>query len=201
MSLNVDAEAVLLIDAENTSNSINHKVMLHNLKFICPVIATYIINCYATPSRLFIVGLGEILSSEGTTHGDSTAMEAYASGILRLIKFLLEFIDLNEMHAKEVIFRDDFSVAGNLNSIKDYWDILTAVGPKYGYFSKLYEILSDSARKKIMKAQNLFANSRVNSHLGAVIRSIKYRDEYVKDLVKYWDNQLTSLSTIAETQP
>ena len=88
-------------------------------------------------------------------------MEAYALGILRLIKFLLEFIDLNEMHAKEVIFRDDFSVAGNLNSIKDYWDILTAVGPKYGYFSKLYEILSDSERKKIMKAQNLFANSRV----------------------------------------
>ena len=102
-----------------------------------PVIATYIINCYATPSRLFIVGLGEILSSEGTAHGDSTAMEAYALGILPLIKFLLEFINLNEMHAKEVIFADDFSVAGNLNSIKDYWGKLTAIGPKYGYFSKL----------------------------------------------------------------
>ena len=102
-----------------------------------PVIATYIINCYATPSRLFIVGLGEILSSEGTTHGDSTAMEAYALGILPLIKFLLELINLNEMHDKEVIFADDFSVAGNLNSIKDYWDKLTVIGPKYGYFSKL----------------------------------------------------------------
>ena len=137
MSLNVDTDAVLLIDAEIALNSINRKVMLHNLKFICPIIATYIINCYATPSRLFIVGLGEILSSEGTTHGDSTAMEAYALGILPLIKFLLELINLNEMHAKEVIFADDFSVAGNLNSIKDYWDKLTVIGPKYGYFSKL----------------------------------------------------------------
>ena len=70
MSLNVDTDAVLLIDAENAFNSINHKVMLHNLKFICSIIATYIINCYATPSRLFIAGRVEILSSEGTTQGD-----------------------------------------------------------------------------------------------------------------------------------
>ena len=52
----VDKDAVLLIDAENAFNSINYKVMLHNLKFICPIIATYIISYYATPSRLFIVG-------------------------------------------------------------------------------------------------------------------------------------------------
>ena len=35
-------EIYLLIDAENAFNSINRKVMLHNLKFICPVIATCI---------------------------------------------------------------------------------------------------------------------------------------------------------------
>ena len=51
----VDTDPVLLIDAENAFNFINCKVMLHNLKFIFPIIATYIINCYATTSRLFIV--------------------------------------------------------------------------------------------------------------------------------------------------
>ena len=56
MSLNVETDAVLLIHAENAFNCINRKVMLHNLKFICSVIVTHIINCYATPSRLFIVG-------------------------------------------------------------------------------------------------------------------------------------------------
>ena len=40
------------------------------------------------------------------------------------------------MNAKEVVFSDNFSVAGSLNSIKDYWDKLTAIGPKYGYFPK-----------------------------------------------------------------
>ena len=89
-------------------------------KFICLIIATCIINCYASPSRLSIACGGEILSSEGTTQGDSTAIGAYALDILPLIKFLLEFIKLNEMNAKEIVFADDFFVAGNLKSIKDY---------------------------------------------------------------------------------
>ena len=75
MSLNVDMDAVLLIDAENTFSSINRKVMLHGLKCIWPIIVIYIINCYATPSRLFIVGEGEM---DNSTQGDPTAMEAYA---------------------------------------------------------------------------------------------------------------------------
>ena len=89
-------------------------------KLICLIIATCIINCYASPSRLSIACGGEILSSEGTTQGDSTAIGAYALDILPLIKFLLEFIKLNEMNAKEIVFADDFFVAGNLKSIKDY---------------------------------------------------------------------------------
>ena len=119
-----------MIDAENAFNSINGKVILHSSKLICPIIATYIINCYAAPSRLFIVGGGDILSSKGTTQGDSTNMGGYALAILPSIKFLLEFVSLNEINVKEVVFADDFSVAGSLNNIKDYWDKLTAIGPK-----------------------------------------------------------------------
>ena len=58
-----------------------------------------------------------------------------------------------------------------------------------------------------MKTQDLLTNSRVNiiaegkRHLGAVIGSKEYRNKYVKDLIKDRGNQLTILSTIAETQP
>ena len=134
MSLNVDTDAILMTDSENTFNSIDRMVMLHNFKFICPVIATFIINCYATPSRLFIVSLGEM------TRGDNWKwLNNYGSiciSILPLIKFLLEFINLNGMNAKEVVFADDFSVAKNLNSIKDYWEKSMATVPKYVYFTK-----------------------------------------------------------------
>ena len=40
------------------------------------------------------------------------------------------------MNAKELVFADDFSIVDNLNSIKDYWGKLTAISPKYGYFSE-----------------------------------------------------------------
>ena len=106
MNLNVDTDAF---------KSIKRKVIL---QIICPIIATYIINCYATPSRLFVVGGGEILPSEGTTQGDRTTMGAYALGILPLIKFLLEFINLYDINAMKVVVADDFSVGGNFNTLK-----------------------------------------------------------------------------------
>ena len=37
------------------------------------------------------------------------------------------------MNAK-YFFVHDVSVAGSLNSIKDYWDKSTAISAKYGYF-------------------------------------------------------------------
>ena len=40
------------------------------------------------------------------------------------------------MNAKEVAFADDFSVTCSVKSIKDYWNKLTAIGPKYSYFPK-----------------------------------------------------------------
>ena len=63
-----------------------------------------------------------------------------------LNKFLLEFINLNEMNAKEVALAGDFSVAGSLNFIKDYYDKLTAIDPKYGYFPKPKK-LSENKKK------------------------------------------------------
>ena len=110
--------------------------MLHNLRFMCPIFATYKINYYATPSRLFIVVVAEIRSCKETTQGDPTAMGANALGILPLREFWLQFINLNEMNVKEAVFADDFSVASSLNSFKDYQGELTAIGSKYSNFPK-----------------------------------------------------------------
>ena len=58
------------------------------------------------------------------------------------------------MNVKEAVFADEFSIAGSLNSIKDYQDELTAISSKYGYFpkpAKSYLIGKE-------EAQNVFAN-------------------------------------------
>ena len=51
-----ETEAVLLVDAANAFNSVNREVFLHNIKIICPSLATFVQNCYQSPTRLFIFG-------------------------------------------------------------------------------------------------------------------------------------------------
>ena len=101
-------------------------------------------------------------------------------GILSLIHFLLQFISINHLSAKEVAFADDFTVTGKLTSIKDYWGKLTVLCPKYGYFpkgSKSYLIVKEH---KLGEARNVFNDSNVyitiggKRHLGAVIGSNEY---------------------------
>ena len=70
------SDAILLVDTSNAFNTINRKVVLHNIQFLCPSIARYIINCYQNPSRLFVPGGGELSSDEGTTQGDPMAITA-----------------------------------------------------------------------------------------------------------------------------
>ena len=198
---------IFMIDEENAFNLISQKIKLHNLKLICPIIATYIESCYMCPVRLFIIGGGELLSKDGTTKGDPTSMGVYALGTLPLLQFLLGFTLVNQLNAKEVAFADDFTVAGKLSSIRDYWSQLTSIGPKYGYFpkaSKSYLILKED---QLPNATALFGNSNVNitvkrkRHLGAIVASDGYKRGYVDELVKDWNSQLCMLSIVAERQP
>ena len=78
-------DAVLLVDASNAFNSQNRAAALHNIEVLCPSLATYVINTYRRPARLFIKGGEEITSAEGTTQGDPIAMSLYALSLQPLI--------------------------------------------------------------------------------------------------------------------
>ena len=56
MKLQNETEAVLLDDADNALNFINRKAMLYNISITCPLIITFIANCYMEPARLFVAG-------------------------------------------------------------------------------------------------------------------------------------------------
>ena len=75
-------EVVLLVDAVNAFNAVNYKAFLHNINIICPLIATFVHNCCFRPSRLFVIGGVEIVSSEGTIQSDHVAMAVYAISII-----------------------------------------------------------------------------------------------------------------------
>jgi len=86
-----DCDAVLLVDADNAFNRVNRKMMLRNIRVVCPIIATYVINKYQHEARLFIDGGKEILFKEGTTQGDPAAMPIYALGLAPLLDSISTF--------------------------------------------------------------------------------------------------------------
>ena len=202
-----ETEAILLIDADNAFNSINRTVMLRNISWNCPILSTYINNCYCTPANLYIIGGSKMMSKEGTTQGDPTAMAAYVLGVTPLLPFFHEFITSNFNVTKEVAFADDFTVSGKISEIKEYWDLLQHMGPKYGYFPKAAKSHLIVKQQYEQKANDVFAQSNVNittsgkRHLGAVIGNESYKKEYVSDLVNDWKKQLETLSMIAEIEP
>lgn len=83
-----DTDAILLIDAINPFNTLNRAAALYNTRLLCPTIAAYAINRYRLPSRLFIVGDQELISSEGTTQSDQLSMALYAISLQPLILHL-----------------------------------------------------------------------------------------------------------------
>ena len=46
MFAETENEALLLVDATNAFNSLNRNVALHNIQYVCPEIATILINTY-----------------------------------------------------------------------------------------------------------------------------------------------------------
>ena len=59
-------------------------IKLHNIRIVCPAVATFAINTYRASARLFVTGGKELVSAEGTTQGDHLALGLYASVYSRL---------------------------------------------------------------------------------------------------------------------
>ena len=119
-----NTEAVLLVDASSVFNSLNCLVALHNIRQVCPPLATILINIYRSPASLLVSG-EVILSEEGTTQGDPLAMPMYTLVTIPLMNRLPQVV-------AQVWYADD---ACACSSIKDFclrWNQLCAKGPCFG---------------------------------------------------------------------
>ena len=48
-----ETDAALIVDASNVSNSVNRGAELNNIRVLCPLIATYLINICRAPAPLW----------------------------------------------------------------------------------------------------------------------------------------------------
>ena len=192
-------EAVLLADASNAFNSLNRQVALHNIRRLCPPLATILINTYRAPTELFIDG-DAIFSQEGTTQGDPLAMPMYALATIPLIKKL-------DGNYKQVWFADDAAAVGRIVDLRVWWDRLSTSGPGFGYFpnaSKTWLVTKEGLHDA---AVSIFANTGVNvtpdgrPYLGAAMGSQEYVAGQVESKVNEWISNVQCLATIAVTQP
>ena len=199
-----DCEAVILVDAENAFNRVNRKVALHNIQRLCPALYTYLNNCYKEPARLHLGDRTFIYSKEGATQGDNLAMAMYALSTREMIDDLKQAAP----ETVQVWFADDSADAGKLRDIQKWWMRLKEIGPAYGYFPnapKCWIILKSPELREL--AEELFGADGVNittegkRHIGAVLGTEEFREEFVKAKVQKWKNDVHELSAIAKEEP
>ena len=162
-----DSDVISLLDADSGFNRINQNVMLRNIRIICPTMATYVINSYSRKSRLFISGGQEIISAEGTTQDDGTAMPIYALGSLPLLNIT------TTDNTKYTTYADDIRCVGKLRKVLAWWNKLNTFGPKIGYFPKVNKSWLIVKPEKYETAKGMFKDTNLNvtneskRHLGS----------------------------------
>ena len=196
-------DAVLLIDASNAFNCLNRAVALHNVQVTCPILATYLVNTYRHPTKLFIAGGKTILSMEGTTQGDPLAMPWYSLSTTTLINSLRA----STPEVKQVWLADDASAAGKLEVLNKWYKGLELEGKNHGYYvngGKSWLIVKDPEMEE--HAKQIFGDT-VNittegkRHLGAVIGSDEYKRTYCEEKIGVWIKELTTLCEFSQTHP
>ena len=136
-----DTDAELLIDAPNAFNALNRATALHNISVLCPTIATYAINTYREPARLFITGGKELKSAEGTTQGDPLAMSLYAISLQPLITRL----NVSSL-TKQCWYADDATGSGSLEELKKWWDVIDQTGGRVLKIEATGRVFSTTSR-------------------------------------------------------
>jgi hypothetical protein len=180
-----ETEALLLVDASNAFNSLNRQTALHNIQRLCPSLATALINTYRSPSELYVDG-DVLLSEEGTTQGDPLAMPMYALATIPLIRNL----KCNVGDVSQVWYADDASGAGKVNRLRDWWDQLNTLGPKYGYFtnaSKTWLVTKESHHSSAAAAfadTDVKVTSEGRPYLGVALGTEEYVQNFVTDKVQ-----------------
>ena len=200
-----ETEAIILVDADNAFNRLNRTAALHNIQFICPEIATYLINTYRNPARLFISNSDkELLSEEGVTQGDNCAMGKYSCSLMPLVQTVAQSTS-DASKVKQVWYADDAAGGGKLDEVLRWWERLNETGPLFGYYpkpAKTWLIVKPHCKEK---AEKMFPDLQISEvghrYLGSFIGTEEGTKSFLDSKVDEWINDIEDLADIAKREP
>ena len=107
----------------------------------------------------------------------------------------------------QVWYADDASGAGKLHRLREWWDQINTLGPKFGYFTNASKTWLVTKEDYLSAASAAFADTGVNvtsegrPYLGAALGTEEYMKAFVADKVQQRAGELEQLATIARSQP
>ncbi|KAG0718946.1 hypothetical protein GWK47_051511 [Chionoecetes opilio] len=140
---------------------------------------------------------------EGTTQGDPVAMAMYALGL----SVLQDGISYEKTHVKQVAYADALSGAGKITDLKAWWTLVNDNGPIIGYTPNATKSVLIVKPEHYDNGVQLFNGSGIivtkdgQRHLGAVIGTEEFKEEYVGEKVSEWVKEVDVLSDMAKTEP
>ena len=136
----------------------------------------------------------EIPSIEGTTQGDPAAMGMYALSVLPIIQASLDIP--NAGFFLQAWYADDGTGLGKLQQLREWWNRVSTIGPKYGYYANAKKTVLVVKAVHAEKAKQLFEGTDVQiaetgaRHLGAAIGDQNFISQYVEQKVQKWCSEL-----------
>ena len=107
----------------------------------------------------------------------------------------------------QVWYVDDVSGAGKVHRLRDWWDQINTLGPKFGYFTNARKTWLVTKEDYLSAASAAFADTGVKvtsegrPYLGAALGTEEYVQTFATDKVQQWAGELEQLATIAHSQP
>ncbi|XP_068759883.1 uncharacterized protein [Montipora capricornis] len=120
---------------------------------------------------------------------------------------VIQSLRLRVPEVKQVWLADDSAGGGRIKDLYRWYEYLSEEGKKYGYLvngSKSWLIvksqeLADEAERLFGDEVNITTEGR--RHLGAVIGSKEYKDQYCAEKVQSWQGEISTPAEIAKSQP
>ena len=140
-------------------------------------------------------------SQEGTTQADPLAMPWYSVNT----SIIIQSLRLSRPDVKQVWLADDSAGGGKIPSLYSWYVALCKEGMTYGYHvngSKSWlivksQILASEAEQGFGSTVNITTEGK--RHLGGVIGSTDYKEEYCNEKVNKWREEIEVLSDIAKS--